>query len=63
MNILFLTLSKVRDLKEENLYADLMNEFRIRIDSVYIVTPIERKEKRKSVHKIGKNYEILELPV
>ena len=43
MNIIFITLSKQNNLKERNIYADLMRKFRDEGHNVYIVSPCERK--------------------
>lgn len=43
MNILFLTLSKIYDINEHDLYQDLIREFTNHGHSVYLVTPCERK--------------------
>lgn len=59
MNILCLTLSRVRDIKKADMYSDLMDEFCSNGHKVYIVSPVEKKEKSKSFRKHGKNYEIL----
>lgn len=59
MNILYLTIVKIRDLDAESIYTDLMNEFIAHGHKVYIASPIEKKENRKSVHKTGRNYEII----
>lgn len=43
MNIIFLTLVRISDINERNLYADLMRKFRNEGHNVYIVTPYERR--------------------
>ena len=43
MNLVFLTLVRISDIKERNLYADLMRKFRDEGHNVYIVTPYERR--------------------
>lgn len=43
MNIIFLTLYRISDISERNLYTDLMRKFRDEGHSVYIVTPHERR--------------------
>ena len=52
MNILFLTLSRISDVRSHGIYTDLMRKFRDEGHLVYIVTPHERK--------FGKNTELLE---
>lgn len=63
MNIIFLTLYKIRNLRQEDLYSDLMNTFRAHGHNVYIVTPVEKKENIKPFLKHGKNYELLGVPI
>jgi glycosyltransferase involved in cell wall biosynthesis len=48
MNILFLTLSLITDIRNHGIYADLMRKFRDEGHSVYIVTPRERKFGKKT---------------
>lgn len=43
MNIIFITLSNQNNLKEWNIYADLMRKFREEGHNVYIVSPCERR--------------------
>lgn len=43
MNILFLTLSQIRNVEEPGLYTDLIRCFRDRGHNVYIVNPCERR--------------------
>ena len=52
MNILFLTLSRISDVRNHGIYTDLMRKFRDEGHSVYIVTPYERK--------FGKNTELFD---
>lgn len=44
MNILFLTMSKFRDINESGIYTDLMRRFRKDGHEVYVVTPTERRD-------------------
>lgn len=46
MNILFLTLSLIREKMQKDIYSSLMREFAKNGHDVYIVSPVERKEKR-----------------
>lgn len=48
MNILFLTVSKIWSINEDGIYTDLLREFRKKGDTVYIVSPIERDEKKET---------------
>ena len=52
MNLLFLTISRITDVRNHGIYTDLMRKFRDEGHSVYIVTPHERK--------FGKNTELVE---
>ena len=48
MNIIFLTLSRISDVRSHGIYTDLMRKFRDEGHSVYIVTPHERKFGKKT---------------
>ncbi|KQT24070.1 glycosyl transferase [Chryseobacterium sp. Leaf405] len=48
MNILFLTLAKIDTLKQRGLYQDLMREFSSHGHHLYIVSPAERRESKKT---------------
>ena len=48
MNILFLTMSKMPTLEQRGIYTDLMRKFRQDGHNVYIVTPTERRDGRKT---------------
>lgn len=52
MNVIFLTLVRISDITERNIYTDLMRKFRDEGHDVYIVTPYERR--------IGKPSELVE---
>ena len=43
MNILFLTITRILDVEQRELYQDLMREFRNQGHNLYIVTPRERR--------------------
>lgn len=43
MNLIFLTLSRITDINDRGIYADLMRKFRDEGHQVYIVTPSERR--------------------
>lgn len=49
MKVLFLTLVRIEDIRDKNIYADLMRKFRDEGHEVYIVTPIERRYKQKTI--------------
>ncbi len=46
MNILLLTLGKIRGLGEGDIYSDLVEEFIERGQDLYVLSPVEKKEKR-----------------
>lgn len=46
MNILFLTVSRIRDLKSKSIYTDLMRKFVELGHKVYIASPVERQFKQ-----------------
>lgn len=48
MNILFLTMSKMLTIEQRGIYTDLMRKFRDEGHSVYILSPTERRDKRKT---------------
>lgn len=48
MNILFLTMSKMLSIEKRGIYTDLMRKFRNEGHKVYIVTPSERRDGRKT---------------
>lgn len=43
MNVIFLTVSRIRDINSRGIYTDLMRKFRDEGHSVYIVSPVERQ--------------------
>lgn len=45
MNLIFLTLSRVQDIETRGIYEDLMRKFRDEGHRVFIVTPVERRER------------------
>ncbi len=48
MNILFLTMSKMRSISERGIYTDLMRKFRDNGHQLYIVSPSERRDKQST---------------
>ena len=48
MNILFLTMSRIEDVRSRGIYTDLMRKFRDEGHNVYIVTPHERRFGKKT---------------
>lgn len=60
MNILFLTISRLTDISDHNIYNDLMREFKKNGHVVYIVSPRERRynesttcEEKEGVYYLG----------
>lgn len=47
MNILFLTLSNIRDIEQGNIYSDLIEEIIEHGHDIYVLSPVEKKENRK----------------
>ena len=43
MNVIFITLSNINEVRERGIYADLMRKFRDKGHGVYIVSPCERR--------------------
>lgn len=48
MNVLFLTMSKILSVEERGIYTDLMRKFRNEGHTVYVVSPTERRDGRKT---------------
>lgn len=48
MNVIFLTISNLNDIKQGGIYADLMRRFAQDGHKVYIISPTERRNKEKS---------------
>lgn len=48
MNILFLTMSKMLSVDDRGIYTDLMRKFRDEGHTVYVVSPTERRDGRKT---------------
>lgn len=48
MKVLFLTLVKIKTLDERGIYTDLLRKFRAEGHSVFIVSPTERRDKKKT---------------
>lgn len=55
MNIIFLTLVKIREKNQTDLYSSLMREFTKHGHSVYIVSPVERREKTQPKSFVHEN--------
>lgn len=48
MKLLFLTLLDFKSIEERNIYTDLLREFRKNGHEVYVISPVERKQKQKT---------------
>lgn len=48
MNILFLTLFKIEKLEERGIYTDLLRKFRDEGHKVFVVSPLERRDKKET---------------
>lgn len=53
MRILFLTLAKIKSIDERGIYTDLLRKFSNEGHEVYIVSPVERRDKMPSGIKVG----------
>lgn len=61
MKILFLTLVSIDDIRERNIYADLMRKFRNEGHEVFIVSPVERRFNQKTHLKTSEGVHILRI--
>ena len=59
MNVLFLSLLSMDSLDEGNIYSDLLSEFVKNGHNVYVVSPLERRNGKKTYVVEGENYKIL----
>lgn len=63
MNILFLSLIDINSFKDENIYMDLLNELMGKKNNVFIVSPIERRNKKSSFVITQKGSKILKVKI
>jgi len=63
MNILFLTMVCINDIKSHGIYTDLMREFVAHGDKPYIVTPCEKKNGQQTTFSDCDNYGLLKVRV
>lgn len=63
MNVLFLTLLEFDNLRQRNLYTDLLREFEKQGHNLYVISPIERKHKKKTYIVKDGNATILRLKI
>lgn len=59
MNLIFLTLSRIKDINSRGIYTDLMRKFRDEGHNVHIVCPIERRYGHTTFIERGKGVTIL----
>jgi glycosyltransferase involved in cell wall biosynthesis len=48
MNVLFLTIARINSLEDRGVYTDLLREFKKEGHDIYVVSPLERREKKKT---------------
>lgn len=63
MNVLFLTMSKMLSVEQSGIYTDLMRKFRNEGHHVYIVSPSERRDRRKTCLIEEKGVKILSVRI
>ena len=61
MNIIFLTVSRINDIRSRGIYTDLMRKFRDEGHHVYIVAPVERRYKQPTSLKEEDGISILQV--
>tara|TARA_B110001450_G_scaffold209500_1_gene200474 strand:+ start:1308 stop:2516 length:1209 start_codon:yes stop_codon:yes gene_type:complete len=61
MNILFLTLYKINSLSERGIYTDLLRKFQEEGNTIHIVSPNERREKKNTEFLINKQLHLLKV--
>ncbi len=61
MNILFITLLDIRSIYERNIYSDLMREFVKYGNNIYIISPLERRNKLQTILVKDEKVNILKL--
>lgn len=61
MNILFLTLFKINSLSERGIYTDLLRKFQEQGNTIHIVCPNERREKKNTEFLINKQLHLLKV--
>ena len=63
MNLLFLTLLDFNSLNESNIYTDLLREFSKNGHKIYVISPVERRKKKRTVLRKEKDVTILKLQI
>lgn len=61
MNILFLTLSNLKDISQRGIYTDLCRELVAQGNQLYIASPTERRNNEKTHHIKGEGFQILKI--
>ena len=61
MNVIFLTVSRMNDIRSRGIYTDLMRKFRDEGYHVYIVAPVERRYKQPTSLKEEDGISILQV--
>lgn len=61
MNVIFLTVSRMNDIRSRGIYTDLMRKFRDEGHHVYIVAPVERRYKQPTSLKEEDGISILQV--
>lgn len=61
MNILFITIAKIRDINERGIYTDLIRKFSKEGHNIFVVSPSERKYKETTTLKITGNVQLLSI--
>lgn len=63
MNVLFITLSTIENVNDQNIYTDLMKEFSKRGENVYIVTPRQRRLKKPTEYVKSDTIQMLKVKI
>ena len=63
MNVLFLTLLDFQSLYDRNIYTDLLREFAKNGHNIYVISPIEKRNRKKTYIVNEKNATILRLKI
>lgn len=61
MNLLFITLSDIKEIDHSGIYTDLLREFRNHGHQIYVVSPTERKYKKNTYRIEKENCHILKV--
>ena len=63
MNLLFLSLLDFNSINESSIYTDLLREFSKNDHKIYVISPVERRKKKRTVLRKEKNVTILKLQI